>query len=128
MQPINYLPDFPAASWSMNALSAGTDSIISESSITIGSVATQTPVSSTYSNVTVTYNHKYYTILILFKNKTIIHSYLIYIRQNAKIIHLRFRTSQNALRIYVHNQCISRWILRFIKLHLLWRKSYIWVK
>ena len=37
---------------------------------------------------------------------------------------LRFRTRQNALRIYVHNQCISSWILRFIKLHLLWRKSY----
>ena len=48
----------------------------------------------------------------------------LYIRQNAKKILLWFRTRQNALRIYVHKQCISRWILRFIKLHLLWRKLY----
>ena len=47
------------------------------------------------------------------------------IRQHAwqKIL-LRFRTRQNALRICVHNECISRWILRFIKLKRLWIWSY----
>ena len=37
---------------------------------------------------------------------------------------LLFRTRQNALRIYVHNQYISRWILRFIKLKRLWTQFY----
>ena len=34
-QSVNYHPDFSDSSWSFNTLSVGTDSIVSESSITI---------------------------------------------------------------------------------------------
>ena len=47
------------------------------------------------------------------------------IKCKTKKIFLAISNPPNALQIYVHNQCISRWILRFIKLKRLWIWLYI---
>ena len=56
-QSISANSDFQTVtSWSMIALSAGTDDIIVDSSQTIGAVTTQTALSQVYTNLTTAYN------------------------------------------------------------------------
>ena len=56
-QSISANPDFQTVtSWSMIALSAGTDDLIFDSSQTIGAVTAQTALSQTYNYVTTAYS------------------------------------------------------------------------
>ena len=56
-QSVNYHPDFSDSSWSFNTLSVGTDSIVSESSITINGLNVVAASSSlSILNQTVIYN------------------------------------------------------------------------
>ena len=48
----------------------------------------------------------------------------VYDKMHEKIL-LQVRTSKNALSFLQGDQCISRWILRFIKLKRLWIWSYL---
>ena len=56
-QLISLNSDFSSATWSMRALSLGTDDIIAKSGVTIAAPdASFTPAIETYKNLTVTYN------------------------------------------------------------------------
>ena len=56
-QSISLNSDFSTATWSMTALSTGTDDIVAQSGVTISAPdAYFTPVAGTYANQTVTYN------------------------------------------------------------------------
>ena len=56
-QSISLNSDFSSATWSMTALSAGTDDIVAQSGVTIAAPdASFTPAAGTYANQTVTYN------------------------------------------------------------------------
>ena len=56
-QLISLNSDFSSATWSMKALSLGTDDIIAKSGVTIAAPDTSfTPVALTYTNLTVTYS------------------------------------------------------------------------
>ena len=57
IQSIDSHSDFLAGTYSMNTLLAGTDDIVSESGVTIGTINIYLSiVAGTYSNQTVTYN------------------------------------------------------------------------
>ena len=55
MQSIDSYLDFTTSTYSINALATGTEDIMSESGVTIGSATTLIPVSGTYVNQTVSY-------------------------------------------------------------------------
>ena len=56
-QPISLNSDFSSATWSMTALSSGTEDIIVQSGVTIAAAdASFTPAVGTYANQSVTYN------------------------------------------------------------------------
>ena len=61
------------------------------------------------------YSHNFQNIIMLLKYKT---------KCMTKNLLLRFRTGENALRIYVLNQCILDKILVNIELKRLWMESY----
>ena len=56
MQSIDSYSDFTTSTYSINALATGTEDIVSESGVTIGSTTTLTPVSGTYTYQTVSYS------------------------------------------------------------------------
>ena len=56
IQSFEYHPDLTESSWSMVALSAGTDDIISQTVVTIDSVTSFTPTNDVYTNQSVTYS------------------------------------------------------------------------
>ena len=55
MQSIDYYSDFTTSTYSINALATGTEDIMSENGVTIGTATTLTPVSGIYTYQTVTY-------------------------------------------------------------------------
>ena len=64
-QSISLNTDFSSASWSMTALSAGTDDIVSQSGVTIATPdASFTPSTATYTNQTVTYKIEKASIIL----------------------------------------------------------------
>ena len=55
VQSIDSYSDFTSPTYSINALATGTEDIMSESGVTIGSATTLTSVSGTYTYQTVSY-------------------------------------------------------------------------
>ena len=55
MQSIDSYSDFTSSTYSINALATGTEDIVSESGVIIGTVIAFTPVTGTYVKQTVSY-------------------------------------------------------------------------